>query len=78
VYEDLLFIMYSVRGLIVYYVQCTRTYCLLCTVYEDGSCFHPSVLDITSDDILAKFKEVINHCFNTLLNNMMMMMMMIK
>ncbi|KAK3750342.1 hypothetical protein QZH41_010276, partial [Actinostola sp. cb2023] len=26
-------------------------------VYEDGSCFHPSVLDITSDDILAKFKE---------------------
>ncbi|KXJ27640.1 60S acidic ribosomal protein P0 [Exaiptasia diaphana] len=26
-------------------------------VYEDGSCFHPSVLDITSDDILAKFRE---------------------
>jgi len=26
-------------------------------VYEEGSCFHPSVLDITSDDILARFKE---------------------
>jgi len=26
-------------------------------VYEEGSCFHPSVLDITSDDILARFRE---------------------
>jgi large subunit ribosomal protein LP0 len=26
-------------------------------VYEDGSCFDPSILDITSDDILMKFKE---------------------
>lgn len=26
-------------------------------VYEDGSCFDPSVLDITDDDILARFRE---------------------
>jgi large subunit ribosomal protein LP0 len=26
-------------------------------VYEDGSCFHPSVLDITSEDIMVKFRE---------------------
>lgn len=28
------------------------------SVYEDGSCFDPSVLDITDDDILARFREV--------------------
>lgn len=26
-------------------------------VYEDGSCFHPSVLDITNDDLLGRFRE---------------------
>merc|ERR1711894_643608 len=26
-------------------------------VYEDGSCFHPSVLDITPEDIMARFIE---------------------
>lgn len=28
------------------------------SVYENGACFSPDVLDITSEDILARFVEV--------------------
>ena len=30
-----------------------------CTVYESGSVFSPDVLDITEEDLLSKFMQVI-------------------
>ena len=39
------------------YAQCVNMY-LSPTVYEAGSVFDPSILDITDEDILKRFVEV--------------------
>ena len=34
--------------------------CFFFSVYENGACFSPEVLDITSEDLLKHFVEVCN------------------
>ena len=33
--------------------------CFVFSVYENGACFSPDVLDITSEDLLMRFVEVL-------------------